>query len=52
MDKLTTNSKYEICNFVNVSMNSVSANSMTITDDVVETVCAEKVKEELDLLTR
>jgi hypothetical protein len=52
MNELPTDGKNQISNFVDVSVNSVCAHMMTVTDDVIKTVCTKEVKKKLDLLSR
>jgi hypothetical protein len=52
MNELPTDGKNQISNFVDVSVNSVCANMMTVTDDVIKTVRTKEVKKKLDLLSR
>ena len=52
MNELTAEAKNEIRNFVDAPVNSVSTNTMAVADDMVETICTEEVKKELNLLTR
>ena len=52
MNKLASEAKNEINNFVDAPVNSVSTNTMAVADDMVETICTEEVKKELNLLTR
>ena len=52
MNKLASEAKNEISNFVDAPVNSVSTNTMAVADDMVETICTEEVKKELNLLTR
>ena len=52
MNKLAADAKNEIGNFVDEPVDGVSANTMAVADDVVETIRTKEMKEELNLLTR